>query len=208
MKPPQHQPLTFSKQVAAFQDQQRKLLENNQLMTILSQHHLENHHFYLPCQHKHSFQDHQQLITADTHTLQDHQPSTAAETQPSQDLHHSTTDLTNNTFQDHHHHHLDTTHTQPFQGQRQWTITVTTCSHTFQDHILQIYHTCTKDPSQDHTNRYLYYHYQHSQDHTNNTRTPYTTNMLSTSTNTTSTTTLHCMKKEDRNTGQYKDILW
>ena len=32
-------------------------------------------------------------------------------------LHHSTTDFTNNTFQDHH--HPDTTHTQPFQDQQQ-----------------------------------------------------------------------------------------
>ena len=28
------------------------------------------------------------------------------------------------------------------------------CSHIFQDHILQVHHTCTKDSSQDHSNTY------------------------------------------------------
>ena len=36
----------FSKQLVAFQDQQRKPLENNQLMITQSQYQLEKHHFY------------------------------------------------------------------------------------------------------------------------------------------------------------------
>ena len=121
-----------------------------------TQHRSESHHSYQHHQHQREYPTTQTTNNA----LQDHQhPIT--EIQPSQDFHRSTTDLTTNTFQDHHHHHLDTTHIQPFQDQQ---ITVTTCSHTFQDHILHFHHTCTRISSQDHTNRHHYHHYQH---HTN-----------------------------------------
>ena len=45
-----------------------KTNEHNQLKVIQTQHQLENHHYYLHCQHKadkHPFQDHH-------HSLQDH----------------------------------------------------------------------------------------------------------------------------------------
>ena len=82
-------------------------------------------------------------------TLQDHQHLTT-EIQPLQDLHCSTADFTNSqSSQDHH--YLDTTHIQPFQDQQ---ITVTTYSHTFQDHILHFHRSCTRISLQDHTHRY------------------------------------------------------
>ena len=156
MKPPQHLPQTSSDQM--------QINENSQINLILTQHRLENHHFYQHHQHHREYPTTQTTIN---NAFQDH-PHSAAENQPLQDHQSSpTTDFTNNTFQDHHHHHLDTTHTQPFQDQQ--TITVTIYSHTFQDYILQIYRTCTKNSSQDHStiNRHHYYHYQHLQDHTN-----------------------------------------
>ena len=127
-------PQTSSKQV--------QINENNQCKFIQSQYWLESHHFYLHCQHKHSFQDHQQLIAADTHTFQDHQPSIAAENQPLQDNQcPTTTDFTTkHSSQDHHQ-----------------STTTFISNHMLQDHST--------------INRYHYYHYhhtrfQHSQDHT------------------------------------------
>ena len=111
---------------------------NNQLKLIQTQHQLDNHHYYLHCQHK-----------LDKQLFQDHQHSIAAENQPFQ-AHYCTTAkaITANSFQDHDHslqdHHQSTTDF--------------TSNHTLQDHsTINGYHYC----------HYHHTRFQHFQDHTN-----------------------------------------